>query len=105
MIGAGTIGNDLTLGDSLVLEHDRLLVYTSVLVRALELGELVNIAAHFARQLPGMMLAFDPHDDALGVHGIDDAVTLAQYDRSRVSRGNAFHSRAHERGFRTQQGN
>ena len=50
MIGAGTVGDDLSLGDPLAFHHNRLLVDASVLVGALELGELVNVAAHLARQ-------------------------------------------------------
>ena len=103
MIGAGTVGDDLSLRDPLALQHNRLLVDAGVLVGALELGELVNVAAHLARKLSGMMLAFDAHDDALGVDGIDDAVALGQNHSSGIASGDAFHSGADDRRFRAQQ--
>ena len=103
VIGARTVGDDLALHHALALLHDRLLVDAGVLVRALELGELVNVAAHLARQLPGMMLAFDAHDDALGVDRIDDAVAASQNDRARIARRHAFHAGAHDRSLRAQQ--
>ena len=85
-----------------LLDH-RLLVDAGVLVGALELGELVNIAAHLARQLPGMMLAFDAHDDALGVDRIDDAVAPGENDRAGIASRDAFHSGADDRRLRAQQ--
>ncbi len=51
LIGARTVGDDLSLHHALRPSYDGLLVDAGVLVRALELGELVDVAAHFARQL------------------------------------------------------
>ena len=93
----------LALQHALTLLDHRLLVDAGVLVRALELGELVNVAAHFTRQLRGMVLAFDAHDDALGVDRIDDAVATGQNHCSRVARRDAFHSGADDRRLRAEQ--
>ncbi len=53
-IGARTVGQNVALLHPLALEHDRLLADAGVLVRALELGELIDVGAHFARKLPFM---------------------------------------------------
>src|SRR6185369_6357501 len=66
-ISAWTVGDDFALQDALAFPDNRLLVDTSVLVRALELGELINVATHLARQLRRMVLTFHAHDDAFGV--------------------------------------
>src|SRR6202158_1835317 len=104
VIGARTVSNDLSLEDPLASFHSRLLVDTSVLVRALELRELVDVAAHLTRQLRGMVFAFNAHDDALGVDRIDDAVTAGKDHGARVASGDAFHSRTHDRRLRAEQG-
>ena len=52
-----------------------------------------------------MVLAFDAHDDALGVDRIDNAVALGQDHGAGVARGDAFHARAHQRSFRDEQRN
>src|SRR5579863_7789255 len=67
-VGARPVGNDLAFHDALSAFDHRLLVDTGVLVRALELGQLINIAAHFSRKLPWMVLAFHAHDDAFGIN-------------------------------------
>ena len=51
-VGARTVGQHVALLHPLALEHDRLLVDAGVLVGALELGELIDVGAHFARKLP-----------------------------------------------------
>ena len=105
MIGARTVGNHLSFGDPLVLLHDRLLVDASVLIGPLELGELIDIAAHLARQLSRMMLALDSDNNAFGVDRIDDAVALGQDHSSGIASGDAFHSSPDDRRFRAQQRN
>src|SRR5208282_1932735 len=102
-IGAWTVGNHLPLHHPLAFLHDRLLVDTGVLVRALEFGELINVAAHLARKLHRMMLALDTNNDAFGIDRIDDSVAARQHDRARIARGNAFHARAHNRSLSPQQ--
>ncbi len=102
-VGARTVGDDLSLGDALPLLHDGPLVDAGVLVGALELGELIDVAAHLARKLHGMMLALDAHDDALGVDRIDDAAAACQHHRTGIARRNAFHSGADDRRLRAQQ--
>ncbi len=56
-------------------------------------------------KLRGMMLAFDAHDDALGVDRIHDAVALGQDHGAGVARRHAFHARAHQRRLGHQQRN
>ena len=50
-----------------------------------------------------MMLAFDAHDDALGVYGIDDSAATSQHHCAGVARRDAFHSGAHQRRLCPQQ--
>src|ERR1700733_10090096 len=102
-IRARTVSNDLSLHHALALLHDRLLVDTSVLVRALELRELINVAADLARQLHRMMLALDANDDALGVDRINDAVALGENHSARIARRHTFHPGSNNWSLRTQQ--
>ena len=103
VIGARTVSDDLAFQYALAFFDYRLLVDASVLVGTLELRQLVNIAAHLARQLRGMMLAFDAHNDAFGVDRIDDAVAAGQNDCAGVAGSNAFHSSTDDRRLRAQQ--
>ena len=102
-VGAWTVGDYLPLHHPLAFLHNRFLVDAGVLVRALKFGELVNVAAHFARKLHRMMLALDPNNDAFGIDRIDDSVTARKYDRARVAGGNAFHPSPDNRSLSTQQ--
>ena len=99
MIGARAVSNDLSLHHALAFNCDRLLIDASVLVGTLEFRELINIAAHFARQLPGMMLAFDSNDDALGIDRVDNPVTTRQHHGTGIAGGYALHSSSHNRSF------
>ena len=65
VVGARTVGDHLPFEHAVAPLHHRLLIDAGVLVGALEFGERINVAAHLARELRGMMLAFHPHDDAL----------------------------------------
>src|SRR5580692_3044879 len=105
MIGARTVGDYLPLGDSLAFDDDRLLVDAGVLVGALELHELVNVATNFAGELSGMMLALDAHDDAFGVHRVNNAVTFCQDDSAGIACRDPFHSRADDGSFSAEQWN
>src|ERR1700733_13876760 len=102
MIRARTIGDDLALQHALTLLDHRLLVDAGVLVGTLELRELINVAAHFTRQLGRMVLAFDTNDDALGVDRIDDAVAAGQNHCARVASRDAFHSSSYDRRLRAE---
>src|SRR5581483_7351935 len=103
VIRARTVGNDLSLQNPLALSNGRLLINASVLVGPLELGELINIATNFTRQLPGMVFAFHAHDDPFRIDRINNAVALGEDDGARVAGGDAFHSGTHDRRFRTKQ--
>src|SRR5581483_5950701 len=99
VIGTRTVSNDLALLHVIALLHNRFLVDTSVLVRALELRELVNVATYFTRELHRMMLALHAHDDALRIHRVHHARPACQHHCTRITRGNTFHAGAHDRGF------
>ncbi len=103
LLRARTVRDHLALEDAVALADDRLLVDAGVLVRALELRELVDVRADLTRKLRGVVLAFDAHDDAFGVHRVDDAVALGQDDGARVAGGDAFHAGADEGGFGDEQ--
>ncbi len=78
--------------------NERLLADASVLVGTLEFDQLVDVRAYFAAEHAGVV-GLDAHDNALGVHLIDDAFTAAEHYRSGIARGNAFHAGADERRF------
>ena len=84
-VGAGAVGQHLGLGDPLSDPDDGLLVDAGVLVRALELGELVDVGAHLARKLAFVRRAFHAHDDALGIHRIHHAGALAEHHRAGIA--------------------
>src|SRR5207248_11709545 len=92
VIGARTVSDHVAFEDPLTFANRRLLIDTRVLVGPLELGELVNVAANLAGQLPRMVLAFNPHDDPFRVNRINDAVASSQDHSSGVAGGDAFHS-------------
>ena len=69
----------------------------------LNLISVINVRAHLARKLRGMMLALDAHDDALRVDRIHNAVALGQNHGAGVARRHAFHARAHQRSLGHQQ--
>ena len=97
-LGARPVGQHLALTDAVAHADQRLLVDAGVLVRALELDELVDVGADFAGEHAGVV-GFDAHDDALGVHLVDDAVAAADDHRARIARGDAFHAGADQRSF------
>ena len=105
LLGARPVGDHLALDHPLALADNRLLIDAGVLVRALELDQLIDVRAHLARKLRGMMLALDAHDDALRVDRIHDAVALGQNHGAGVARRHAFHARAHQRRLGHQQRN
>ena len=45
------------------------------------------------------MVAFDAHDNALGVDLINDAIALAEHDRAGIAGGDALHAGADQRRF------
>src|SRR5437667_433878 len=69
-----------------------------VLVRTLELDELIDVRAHFAAEHAGV-IGLHAHDNALGVDLIDDAFAFAEHHRAGITRGHAFHAGADERRF------
>src|SRR6185437_11098397 len=103
LLRAWTVGDDLALEDTVAVADHRLLVDAGVLVGTLELGELVDVRANLTRELRGVVLAFDAHDDALAIDRVHDAVALGKNDGAGVARGDALHAGSDKRGFRDQQ--
>src|SRR5436309_1220808 len=96
--GAGAVGQNLTLLLAVANANERLLADACVLVGELDFRQLVDIRAHFAAEHPGV-IGFDAHDDAFGVHLIDNAFAFAEHDRAGVARGDALHACADQRRF------
>src|SRR5262249_50209503 len=70
---------------------------------ALEFRELVDVTADLAGELGRMVLTFHAHDDALRVHGVDEAVTARQHHSAGIARGHALHAGADNRRRRAKQ--
>ena len=75
--GARAVGQHLALAHAVAHANQRLLVDAGILVGALELGERVDVGAHFAAEHAGVV-RLDADDDALGVHLIDDAIAACR---------------------------
>ncbi len=103
LIGTGAIGDHLALEHAVALADDRPLRDAGVLVGALEFDELVDVGTDLARELGGMVLALDAHDDAFGIDGIDDAVAARQHHRAGIAGGDALHAGAYDRRLGAQQ--
>ena len=104
-IGAGTVGEDLALADPLPFANDRLLRDAGVLVRALELDELVDVGAELLRLAGLLIFGLDADDDAVGVDEVDHAAALADDDRAGVTGDDVLHAGADERRLGAEQGN
>src|SRR5208283_4840288 len=99
-VGARAVSKNLCGLDAITHANERFLVDAGVLVGALELGERVDVSAHFAAE-HARVVAFNADDDAFRVHLIDDAVAFAEDHGAGVARGNAFHAGADKRRFAT----
>src|SRR6267378_4056010 len=95
---ARAVGKNLPLLHAVAYANQRLLADASVLVRTLELDELIDVRSHFAAEHAGV-IGFHAHDDALGVDLIDDTFALAEHDRAGIARGDTLHASADERRF------
>ena len=101
---ARTVGHDLALVHLLPDTHDRLLADARVLVRALELRQVVDVGAHLlAQRRVFALLAFHADDDAERVDVVDGAGTARHDDRARIARGDVLHAGADKRRPRPQQ--
>src|ERR1051325_3023614 len=92
LVRARPVGDHVALADALTDVDDRLLVDARVLVRPLELRELVDVGRNLTRErgLAGAVVGAD--DDALGVDRVDDTVALGYDDGARVLRRHLFHA-------------
>src|SRR4029077_8632990 len=95
-IGARTVRENLRLLDAVAHANQRFLADAGVLVRTLEFDELIDVRAHFAAEHAGV-IGLHAHDDALGVHLVDNAFALAKHDRAGIPSGDALHAGAHQR--------
>src|ERR1017187_3183486 len=102
-VGTGTIGQDRALLDALPHAHDGFLVDTGVLVAALELGELVDVGAHFTGKLAFVRRAFHADDDAFAIHRIHDAGALVEHHGAGIAGRDALHAGAHIRSVGAEQ--
>ena len=96
-IGAGTVGEDLALADPLSFANDRLLGDAGVLVRALELDELIDVGAEFAGLAGLLILGLDADDDPVRVDQVDHAAALAHDHRAGVAGHDVLHPGADQR--------
>src|SRR5258707_10422952 len=95
---ARTVGKNLALLHAVAHADQWLLADTSVLVRTLELDELIDVRAHFAAEHAGV-IGLDAHDDALGVDLVHDTFAFAKHDCAGIARSDALHAGADERRF------
>src|SRR6266404_6144777 len=86
---ARAVGKNLALLHAVAYANQRLLADASVLVRTLELDELIDVRSHFAAE----------HAGVIGLHAHDDAFALAEHDRAGIARGDTLHAGANERRF------
>ena len=92
-IGARPVGDELALDDHVAHLHQRALVDAGVLVRALELAQLVDVDPGIARcQVVG-----DTHHDAHRVDLVDHAGALRGMRRARIARHDLLDAGADER--------
>src|SRR5258706_1480530 len=101
-LGARTVGKNLALTDAVSDADQRLLVDAGILVRTLELDQLIDVSADFAGK-HARVIGLDAHDDAFGVDLIDDSVTAADDYRARIAGRYTFHSGADQRSFSANQ--
>ena len=94
-VGRRTVREDVALLDVVAARDDRLLVEASVLVRALELGQVVDVG--LGRQRIALALRRRAHDDARRVDDLDDAVAARDHAHAGVAGDAALDARADER--------
>src|SRR5262249_38571578 len=94
-VRARPVGEDLTLRHVLPRLDDRLLVDARVLVRALELRQVVDVGPDLLA-LVGPVKGLDAHDDPARVHGVDDPGPAAYRGRPGVLHRDVLHARAHQ---------
>src|ERR1043165_2372876 len=96
-VGAGAVGEDLALAHALAFRHGRLLGDAGVLVRALELDELVDVGAELLRLAGLDVLGLDADDDAVGIDEVNHAAALADDDGAGVAGPHVLHPGADQR--------
>ena len=95
-VDGGSIGKDVALRYVVSLLDQGPLVDARVLVRAGELGEVVDVDARFAGD--GFLIR-DPNDDAPGIHAIHRAAPCRDDAHARVPRHVPLHAGADKRRF------
>ncbi len=87
VVGARTVGDDLTGLDPVTLEHDRLLVDAGARVRTTEL----------VQQIGATVTIVLGHGDVVRGHVLDDTADLGHHDIAGVDRGAVLHTRTDQR--------
>ena len=101
---ARTVGQHIALFHSLTQRHNRLLGNTSVLVRALELDQRINVRSDFTRHLSFMGGgAVHTDNDAFAIDRIHNTGALADNHRPGIASRDALHAGTHKRRFGAQQ--
>ncbi len=98
-IGGRPVGDDLARLHGIAHAHERALVDASVLVRALELAQIVDVDARLGR----IGLLGRPHHDARGIDLIHHARAARADGRARIARHHVLHAGADQRRFRRDQ--
>src|SRR5437867_359004 len=102
-VGARAVAEDLPLADVLADLHDGLLVDARVLVRALELRQVVDVGPDLLA-LVRPVLGLHADDDAAAVDRVHDPRAAAHHRRPGVLDRDVLHAGADERRFAAQQG-
>src|SRR5712691_279946 len=102
-VGARAVAEDLPLADVLADLHDGLLVDAGVLVRALELRQVVDVGPDLLA-LVRPVLGLHADDDPAAVDRVHDAGPAAHHRRPGVLDRDVLHAGADERRFAAQQG-
>ena len=106
VLGRRTVGQNVALLDTLPFVADGLLVNAGVLVRAAELGQLVDVSAELLVSPVAISFhTFDTNDDAIGVDRVDDTGALAEHDGTGVAGDLALETGADDRRVRLEKRN
>src|SRR5690606_26594050 len=85
-VAGGPVRQYVTRLDDFARSDDRLLVVAGALIRALVLGQMVNVGYDFAFRRLGA------NEDALGIHAFDHAAAGSHHANTRIDGDSAFHA-------------
>ena len=93
MVGGRSVGQHVAVSYPLALRHHGLLVNARVLIRSLELGQVVDVHPGVC-SIAGLLI--NPDDDAGGVNVEDPPWISSQYQCAGVPGGDELHASAHQ---------